>query len=69
MAESQFHMIWKDGGGAPTRKHTTFDEAQHEAERLARATPGVRFYVMTAEHYAVFTEPVTWVQLDAEVPF
>lgn len=41
-----FFLVWREGGGSPTFKHERQDGAAGEAERLARAHPGERFFVL-----------------------
>lgn len=43
-----FWLVWNPDGGPPTHRHDTEDSAEAEAERLARAHPGARFFVMQA---------------------
>lgn len=41
--------FWMVAGDGPSRvRHTLRRDAEHEANRLARACPGVPFYVMEA---------------------
>ena len=42
----KFWLVWREQGGAPKFKHHSHEAACCEAERLARANPGQRFYVM-----------------------
>lgn len=44
--ESNFWMVYGDGQSAPTVKHSSFEIAKREAERLSRNNPGIGFYVM-----------------------
>jgi hypothetical protein len=68
--KDQFYLVWRSGGANPTKRHETDGDAMNEAARLARANPGVRFYVLTAERYCEVAEtPVTWQTLDPPVPF
>lgn len=41
-----FWMVYGTGQGAPTFRHGTFEGAKAEAERLARQSPGIEFYVL-----------------------
>lgn len=43
-----FWMVYGIGQGCPTVRHETEDKAQREADRLARANPGVTFVLMEA---------------------
>ena len=36
MTPNKFYMIYVEGQDSPKRKHLTFEDAQKEAERLAR---------------------------------
>lgn len=47
--EDAFWMVWNPRGHAPTHRHESEREANVEAERLASANPGERFYVLKAE--------------------
>jgi hypothetical protein len=42
----KFWMVYGEGQNPPRFKHDTYDAAQTEAERLARAYPGIAFYVL-----------------------
>lgn len=66
---NRFWLVWRDGGSAPTFKHYERDGARREAERLARANPGVVFHVMAADAYVVKSD-VHWSEgyVD-EIPF
>jgi len=44
----QFFMVYGMNQGAPTVRHDTMQQAKREAERLARACPGIEFYVLAA---------------------
>ena len=43
-----FWMVYGIGQGGPTVRHETEDKAQREADRLARANPGVTFVLLEA---------------------
>ena len=43
-----FFLVWCEGGGAPTMRHSDYATASREAKRLARGNPGQRFTVMVA---------------------
>lgn len=52
--EGQFFMVWREGSNSstPTYRHTTYQSALNEAERLARLHGGkfhVLMHVATAE--------------------
>lgn len=48
MYEPMFWCVWCEGGGPPTVKHRGYAAAKAEAQRLARAHPGLRFVVLAA---------------------
>jgi hypothetical protein len=69
---SEVFFVWNPSGGQWKQKHTTYDSAQTEAERLAKVNPGVEFFVLGAlgsakiEPYPkVFTEFV----IEPPMPF
>jgi hypothetical protein len=80
-----FWLVWRDGGkhssrarfetSIPEVRHAEVASANDEAERLARANPGVRFYVIPARDYAVAAIlPVAWGsvatdEVESEPPF
>lgn len=80
-----FWLVWRDGGkhssrarfetSIPEVRHAEVASANAEAERLARANPGVRFYVVPARDYAVAAiMPVAWgsvvtEEVESEPPF
>lgn len=69
--DSQFWMVWNPAGNVPRVQHASFDKASLEAERLARANKGQRFYVLEAVSYCL-TNDVSHVRLgkvDEEMPF
>lgn len=45
MGDKTFYMVFKEGGGAPTKKHETEIEAIAEAERLCGNNSTNKFYV------------------------
>ena len=47
-AESVFWLVWNPKGGHPTKQHASQIIAEVEAQRLAEASPGNRFYVLRA---------------------
>lgn len=47
-ADEPFWMVWNEHGHSPTVKHLLHARAVTEAERLARANPGQRFFVLKA---------------------
>lgn len=63
MSEEQFWAVWNPAHGEPTVRHSSFEIAKAEAERLARFNPGQKFYVLAACGVArrvdVTFEPIT----------
>jgi len=41
-----FYVVWNPAHGKPTVRHARYDDAKHEAERLARMNPGEDFYIL-----------------------
>lgn len=41
-----FWLVWCENGGPPTVKHPDEASAIREAERLAKRSPGLRFFVL-----------------------
>lgn len=58
VTDEPFYMIYCPAGGAPTKQHKDFAEAQAEAERLAARERGKPFYVLQALCCAVAISPV-----------
>lgn len=46
---SRFYMIYVEGQDSPKRRHLTFEDAQKEAERLARAMHKKTYILGTIE--------------------
>lgn len=63
-----FWMVWNEGGGTPRRRHTFRNDAEREADRLALANPGQRFYVLIAESFAERND-LRRVKLEEPLPF
>lgn len=63
-----FWMVYGLGQSQPTVRHKTEHTARVEAERLARANPGIRFYVLEAITVSVKTDVET-TSLRDELPF
>lgn len=56
----KFWLVWSPTGTtAPSRRHSSADEASGEAERLARLAPGAEFYVLETMS-RVSKSDVTW---------
>lgn len=49
MTPSRFYMIYVEGQESPKRRHLTFEDAQKEAERLARAMRKKTYILGTIE--------------------
>lgn len=71
-------MVWQPSGGLPTMSHDTYDQAKAEAKRLARARPGLPFYVMAPVVVCEIEDPLkveavnlaqAKFDLDDEIPF
>ena len=65
-----FWMVWNPQGRTPAFQHETEKQAREEAERLARANQGHRFYVLQAMA-SVSKIDVQWSEPDRdfELPF
>lgn len=61
--ETQFWMVWNLTRRIPTVTYTDARLAQLEAERLAHANPGERFYVVKGLRYVEVSKPVNCVEL------
>ena len=69
MENNQFWMVWNPERNAPTHRHLSKEQAEREAERLARANAGQRFYILQATAYRE-VETMRRVRLvEPEVPF
>ena len=51
-----FWLVWQPESGSPSIRHETKQAAITEAERLARAHAGRRFYVLAADHFIIKDE-------------
>ena len=58
MEPSPFYMVYRQGGGAPTFKHDSFEKAQAEAARIAQLAPGCDVYVLGALERVKWPLPV-----------
>lgn len=68
------HKFWMVKGAGPTNfRHDSRREAEAEAARLARCSPGQQFFVLeaVAVHRAIETERISLDNLDeqGEIPF
>ena len=50
---NRFYMIYVEGQESPKRRHLTFEDAQKEAERLARLTRRKTYILGTIECFEV----------------
>lgn len=69
MKQQGFFVVWRDGGGTPTFKHTSIDAAKAEAERLTLLHGGA-FHVLASVATAT-KRSVDWGEHDhaEELPF
>ena len=58
MNEQAFWMVYGIGQQEPRYKHPTLESAEREAQRLAKAHPGIRFVVLEAKSGFQVQEPV-----------
>lgn len=70
----RFWMVWSPQGRAPTQKHRTKINAEHEAVRLAERNPGAEFFVLKATGGCQAKPPkITDIKMvsdpDAGIPF
>jgi hypothetical protein len=71
----RFWMVWRAGGSAPTRCHTSRQIAEDEAGRLAKKHPGARFFVLKAvcaieaEYPAIARIELRKREADDDIPF
>ena len=62
----KFWAVWrKNGGGAPTKKHETKDEALAEAQRLATQSNDAYFVLEAIGIVAPKVAPVEYTEFDA----
>lgn len=43
-----FYVVWQPEHGIPKVQHDSLEQAKAEAERLARLSPGKKFFVLRA---------------------
>ncbi|WP_306049282.1 hypothetical protein [Oceaniradius stylonematis] len=72
--ETRFWMVWSPQGRMPTRRHYCRDDADREAQRLARLNPMQEFFVLKAMGGFACDEPsVRTIRLktdpDFNIPF
>lgn len=53
-----FFLVWNPEGRNPRYRHDTLDGATEEATRLAKANPGVEFYVLETIRKVRVVSPV-----------
>ncbi len=58
--EQELYVIWNPKGKNPHYKHTSLEDAEKEAERLANANPNQEFYVLKAVKKAKGIVKVEW---------
>lgn len=58
-------LVWNPDAGFPTFAHKTIDDAVRESERLAKANPGQRFFVMAAIGISRVDEPKIFQSYDS----
>lgn len=67
MKDETFWLVWcPEGATFPAHKHRSVEEAEREAERLARQNPKSRFYVL---HAVAAFEKTDVVRIELEPPF
>lgn len=67
-----FWMVMSDviDRAAPRVRHSRYDIAVNEARRLAKLSPGERFYVLATVGSARTADPVTYEVIDCDqIPF
>lgn len=70
IGDEDFYVVWTPSGSAPQVIHGFQSEAEAEAERLAAANPGRKFYVLHGiSHSEVSPNPVKTTELSARCPF
>lgn len=63
-----FWVVWLPTGGPPRVRNAYAHEAQKEAQRLARQSPGEDFFVLLANYHVKRTD-VTITKLEEPLPF
>lgn len=61
-----YYYVYCHNYGGPTVKHSSFDEAQAEAERLARKHPGSVFEILKAVAISKVIEPAITFFMDED---
>lgn len=64
-----FWMVYGVDQRAPAYQHPSRAGAVAEARRLARAHPGISFFVLAAERGFMVAEPVIEIEIDDGIPF
>jgi hypothetical protein len=62
MKIKRYWLVQCEDGGPPTVKHRTFEDAEREAERLARNNRGKTFVILEAMA-SVCTADVVWTDI------
>lgn len=67
----KFWMVWRERTPTTKHQHLTKDEAEREAKRLAKVSPGETIYVLkTVEAFSSKETPVQRHKLNADlIPF
>jgi hypothetical protein len=65
---TEFFLVWNENGYPPKFQHETLHSATQEAERLARANRGQRFYILRALELRV-VDDMKRVVLGDGIPF
>lgn len=65
----KFWMVLASTSNYTQYRHRALDDARREAERLATATPGVKFFVLECVGAAEVVRPVVWRDAIDEIPF
>lgn len=55
-----FWLVWRRGGRSPVHEQSSYIGARREAERLAKANPGTRFYVLSPCARGVQNDETVW---------
>ena len=69
-ADATYWLVWRVGAAAPTYRHSSFDSADTEARRLARAHCGDEFVVLeTVRSHRASDLVTTDLRPDRGLPF
>lgn len=64
-----FYMVYLEGSGAPTYKHITFESAETEAKRLAKAHRSKAYVLCSVKSFEVNEFSVVDLRPSFELPF